>query len=242
MDHLKEVIQNDFSNENESVINNILHEACVRQLSEEDYFQIVDYCVRLLAVGNSNDFKRKSVVTILQKLNLFRKEECNNISLQVIRELISPNIYQPVEILNTSKELITVEVLEDLVAAELSSKLYQILLKLRGKLNLAVLVDIANITRSNPKCLPTTQQHQLFCTEIINQVSSLSIPANNVIVFMQDVMIVASMVQKIWLTSSGDIILPCLANIYTLISDSSMLFFFSSQPLLKHCLSKTNFV
>jgi hypothetical protein len=157
----------------------------------------------------------------MSKLNSFRRNEFNDISLQVISELISPDMNEPVDILATSKALLTIGFLEDVVSTEFSDSVLKILQRLRGKLSLTVLVDIANVTQSNPKCLPPQQQLQQFCTEIINQVSSLSIPASQVICFMQDVMAVANMVQKIWLMSPGDIVLSCLANIYTLIADSS---------------------
>lgn len=227
MEGLKELLLSDsYDQLKESAINKLLDEPCIRQLSEEDFFHIVSYCLRLVASSeNSNESRKKFAINVMYKLHTFRENEFNDISLQVISELVSSDTNQPVDILFSSKELIAIDFLEDTVTTELSDCLLKILQRLRGKISLAVLVDIANITRSNPKCLPPTQQHQLFCTEIINQISSLNIPANQFVNFMQDVMTVASMIQKIWLTSPGDIILPCLANIYTLIADSSNIIF-----------------
>jgi hypothetical protein len=223
MERLLEIIRSDSSDQDKgNTINDLLDEEFVRGLSEEDYFVIVNYCLRLIASPKSQDeLGKEATVKIMSKLNSFRRNEFNDISLQVISELISPDMNEPVDILATSKALLTIGFLEDVVSTEFSDSVLKILQRLRGKLSLTVLVDIANVTQSNPKCLPPQQQLQQFCTEIINQVSSLSIPASQVICFMQDVMAVANMVQKIWLTSPGDIVLSCLANIYTLIADSS---------------------
>ncbi|XP_046648592.1 ubiquitin carboxyl-terminal hydrolase 35-like [Daphnia pulicaria] len=223
MERLLEIIRSDSSDQDKGdTINSLLDEVFVQGLSEEDYFVIVNYCLRSIALPkNQNELGKEATVKIMSKLNSFRKNEFNDISLQVVSELISPDANEPVDILATSKELLTIGFLEDVVSTEFSDNVLKILQRLRGKLSLSVLVDIANVTQSNPKCLPPQQQLQQFCTEIINQVSSLSIPVSQLISFMQDVMAVANMVQRIWLTSPGDIVLSCLANIYTLIADSS---------------------
>ncbi len=223
MEQFQEIIHSNSSvQDKENVINCLFNEVYVRHLSEEDYFQLVNYCLRALASSDtSNDFGKEATTKVLYKLHAHRKNEFNDISLQVVSELISPDVNQPVDILAVTKELLTIDFLEDVVTNEFSDNVVKILKKLRGKLSLTILVDIANVTQLNPKCLPPTQQNQLFCTEIINQISSLNIPLNQLVSFMQDVMTVANMVQKIWLTSPSDIILPCLAYIYTLIADSS---------------------
>lgn len=223
MEHVIELIQSNGSLEQtECVVQSLLDETFVLKLPDKEFFQVVDYCLRLMSSPPiPSDSKRQLTVQILQKLHLFRKNEFNDITLQVVSELFSPDTNQPEDILASSKILLTVSFLEDVVSTELSDNLLKILLRLRGKLSLPVLVDISTVTKSYPKCLPPQHQHQLFCAEIINQVSTVTIPSNQLVSFMQDVMNVASMVQKVWLTSPGDIVLPCLANIYTLIAESS---------------------
>lgn len=223
MEQLRELIQSDGSCEqNECKINTLLDETFVQKLSDEEYSQIVDYCLRFVASSScSSDFKKQLTVKILKRLHLFRKNDFNEITLQVVKELFSSDSNQPEEILLTSNNLLTINFVEDIVSSELSDNLLRILLRLRGKLSLGILVDISNVTRLYPKCLPPQHQHHLFCSETINQVSSVTVPNLQIVNFMQDVMNIASMVQRIWLTSPGDIVLHCLANIYTLIAESS---------------------
>ena len=225
MEKLQEIIQSNRSKEDrENVIDSVFNEVYVRQLSEEDFYEFVNYCLRAIASPNVHiNLGKEATTRVLYKLHLHRRNEFNDISDVIISELISGDVNLPVDILAITKELLTVDFLQDVVSTEFSDNVLKILQRLRGKLSLSVLVDIANVTQSNQKCFPPTSQHQQFCTEIINQISSISIPANQFINFMQDVMTVANMVLKIWLTSPGDIILPCLAYIYTLIvvADSS---------------------
>ena len=221
MDRLKDLIQSGSSNgEENNIINSVLDEVFIRGLPEDDYSYLVSYCLRSISAPtkNATNLPKEFIVNIAHKLYSFRRNEFNDISLQVISELVSPDINQPVDILATSKELLTVDFLEDVVSVEFSDNVMKILQKLRGKLSLVVLVDIANITQSHSKCLPPPQKHLQFCTEVINQVSSLIVPMSKLVSFMQDVMNIANMIQKVWLTTPHDIVLPCLANIYTLIT------------------------
>lgn len=223
METLLNIVRSDISDQDKrNSISELLNEVFVRCLSEEEFFFVVNYCLHVIASPkNRSELGKETAVKILSILNAFRQNEFNDISLQVVSELISSDLSEPVDTLATAQELLTVSFLEDVVSTEFSDNVLKILHKLRGRLSLPVLVGIANVTECNPKCLPPEQLRQQFCTETINQISSLSIPASQFINFMQDVMTVANMIQVIWLTSRDDVGLSSLAIIYTLIAESS---------------------
>ncbi|KAK4009943.1 ubiquitin carboxyl-terminal hydrolase 35 [Daphnia magna] len=225
MEKLLKIILSEISDQNKNnSVSKLLDEDFVRCLSKEEFVSIIHYCLHLVASPKEHsELRKETAIEILSILNAFRRNEFKEISPQVVSELISSNLSEPVDfdILATVQELLTVGFLEDVVSTEFSDSVLKILQKLRGKHSLPVLVDVANVILCNSKCLPPQQLRQQFCIEIINLISSLSIPASQYINFMQDVMLVSKMVQKIWLNSPHDVGLSSLAIIYTLIAESS---------------------
>ncbi|KAI9558636.1 hypothetical protein GHT06_015424 [Daphnia sinensis] len=203
MEKLFKIIESEISDQNkDNSVTKLLNEDFVRRLPKEEFVSIIHHCLHLVASPKDHKELRKETA-----IEIF--------------ELISSNISEPVDIFATVQELLTLGFLEDVVSTEFSDSMFKILQKLRSKHSLPVLVDMANVILCNPKCLPPQQLRQQFCIEIINLISSLSIPAIQFINFMQDVMLVAKMVQKIWLNSPHDVGLSSLAIIYTLIAESS---------------------
>lgn len=237
MDRLKALVQSNLlQSEKDDAIRNTLDEAFIRGMTEEDYFTLVRHCLCTTAglSGQQSD-EKDLLATVMAKLQKCRTTEFNDISLLVISELMTVEKNScPQEILAIVKELIAIDYLEDVVSTEFSEIVIPVLQALNSKLNLSSLLDIANLCQEKPKCLPPSHQHLKFCSMIINQITSLSIPSQmHFFSFMQDVIVVANMVQKIWLMSPEDVVLPCLLNIYTLIASSSKYIFYSMCYLVR---------
>lgn len=224
MDRFIALVHCDLSlEEKKNAVENAVDEVYVRDMDSEEYFKLVNLCLVTISSQNSTSSLKTLCNGLMAKLQKFRTCEFNDVSMLVVGELVSlKKITDPHAVLAAVKELITIDYLEDVVSTELSEAIMPLMKALDSKLSLNALVDIARLTQEHTKCLPPHQHQLKFCTKVINQISSLNIPPYQQFPnFMQDVTTVANMVQKIWMTSPSDVILPCLSNVYTLISSSS---------------------
>ena len=146
----------------------------------------------------------------------------NSSSSDTINKLIDN--YQATETITTMQTLLEISHLENITSDVVSRRMLDILKELQSHINLSSLLEIASVIEKYGKCLPPPTDHLRFCSEIINQLLSLSTPTTDKFyAFMCGVTKVGSVIEKIWLlpNSPNNIILPCLSNIYTLIANSN---------------------
>ncbi len=177
MDRFLAVYKSDLSlSEKEDAIHNTIDETYICDMSEEDYFNLVKFC--MCETSKPHDQKRDNalVVVLMAKLQKSRMSEFNDISMLVVSDLISTGKHlHPHNTIVAVKELIIIDYLDDVVSTEFSESVLEILQALHGKMNLSALVDIANLCQVNQKCLPPPQQHYKFCTEVRHFRNSLNV-------------------------------------------------------------------
>lgn len=177
MDRFLVVYQSNLSlAEKEDAIQKMIDEAYICDMSEDDYFNLVKFC--MYETSKPHDQKRDNalVVMLMAKLQKSRMSEFNDISMLVVSDLISTGKHlYPHNTIIAVKELIIIDYLEDVVSNEFSESILEILQALHSKINLSVLVDIAYLCQINQKCLPPPQQHYKFCTEVRHFLNFLNI-------------------------------------------------------------------
>lgn len=222
MDRLVAILNsNRNDDEKEYDLNVLLNQQFVESLTDDDYSLVVDQCLKSLT-QNSNDFHKKLAEKVILNIRTYRTSEFEYSLQKFITEMLSK------ESLNNALTLIenflVVEILEENVSKHLSTKLVEAIRQ--SDSSLPVLSKIAALLKSHPQCMPPPGQQLKFVLEIINRIASLSVPKNgkDIILFVNDVTAVTCLVERVWLKSTSNLILPSLAMIYTLIVSSSKYF------------------
>jgi hypothetical protein len=162
----------------------------------------------------------------------------NSTSSETIKKLIDDSL--PIDTIAIINNFPTFSHLENIVSDVVSVRMLQILKAQQNHINLSTLLDIASVIEKNEKCLPPPEDHLSFCSELINQLLSLSTPSpDKFYSFMCGVTKVGLVIEKIWQLpySPNNVILPCLSNIYTLIANSN-----SSKCILDECFIISYFI
>lgn len=218
MDRLLHIL-NDSIEEGTEEEDLLLDRASVESLSTEQVDDLVRRCWPLLT-DLPNLRRTNAAHKILAALGRHRPAELDDSCNRFLDYQDLPST----EILVLIEQLLALEfpTMTNCISRIFSDRATNFIKKCDACQSLSILKRIAAITCRHPICLPSSGQQLRFVLEVVNRVASLKVPNKSVeiIPFLRDVTAVAEMVERIWLTSSENIVLPCLSVVYTLIVGS----------------------